>query len=354
MTLYDLNVPWSSTNSTDLQRAISFLSERKFVTTSLLPQLTYQTVKYSVLALNHSITGAIPSQIINPIPPTLPFKIPSTTTILRRCTLTISDPSLNHRLPALSQAYDILALRPTTEKAFLSACTTLDNHSIISLDLTLRYGFHFRPKQFMTAIRRGIRFEICYAQAVQDGSAEKRRNFISNTLAIVRATKGRGLIVSSEARSAMGVRAPADVGNLLSVWGVEREKANEAMTVAPRSVVVNEGINKRGYRGVIDVVDGGERPPLAGGENREDKKANEKCAANGSGKKEKRKHEGQEDAVGTPPMSKRQAKKMRLAAMNLQKTGSPSPSIQNTPPMSGPVAANDLDQPNTAKAALNG
>jgi ribonuclease P/MRP protein subunit RPP1 len=313
-----------------------------------------QTVKYSVLALNHLITGAIPPQITNPIPAALPFKLPPTITVLRRCTLTISDPSHNHRLPALAQAYDILALRPTTEKAFLAACTALDNHSIISLDLTLRYAFHFRPKQFMTAIRRGIKFEICYAQAVQDGSAEKRRNFISNTLAIVRATRGRGLIVSSEARSVMGVRAPADVGNLLSVWGVDRERAKEAITVTPRSVVVNEGIKRRGYRGVIDVVEGGERAPNVAGEERQGKKASEKGAVNGNGNKEKRKHDGQEDKTATPPMSKRQAKKMRLAAINTQKTGSPSPSVQDTPPQSISGAANDLERPDAMKAGSNG
>jgi len=206
----------------------------------------------------------------------------------------------------------------------------------------------------MTAIRRGIRFEICYAQAVQDRSAEKRRNFISNTLAIVRATRGRGLVVSSEARSVMGVRAPADVGNLLGVWGVERERAKEAMTVAPRSVVVNEGIKRRGYRGVIDVVDGGERIPSAAGEEVQGKKVGERGAMNGSGKKEKRKHEVQEDGVRTPPMSKRQAKKMRLAAMNVQKTASPSPSVQDTPSMSGSGAASDLDQPSTLNTASNG
>ncbi len=205
----------------------------------------------------------------------------------------------------------------------------------------------------MTAIRRGIRFEICYAQAVQDGNAEKRRNFISNTLAIVRATRGRGLVVSSEARSVMGVRAPADVGNLLSVWGVERERAKEAMTVAPRSVVVNERIRRSGYRGVIDVVEGGERPPVALSVEGQGVKAGGKGAVNGSGK-EKRKHDGQEDAVGTPPMSKRQAKKMRLAAMTLQKTGSPSPSVQGTPPKSGSGAASELDQPNTTKATSIG
>jgi ribonuclease P/MRP protein subunit RPP1 len=206
----------------------------------------------------------------------------------------------------------------------------------------------------MTAIRRGIRFEICYAQAVQGGSAEKRRNFISNTLAIVRATRGRGLVVSSEARTVMGVRAPADVGNLLSVWGVERERAKEAMTVAPRSVVVNEGIKRRGYRGVIDVVEGGERAPSVAGEEGQGKNVGEKGATNGTEKKEKRKLDGLEDGVGTPPMSKRQAKKMRLAAMNLERTGSPSPSVQVATPMSGSGEASDLDQPRTIKAASNG
>ena len=204
----------------------------------------------------------------------------------------------------------------------------------------------------MTAIRRGIRFEICYAQAVQGGSAEKRRNFISNTLAIVRATRGRGLIVSSEARSVMGVRAPADVGNLLNVWGVERERAKEAMTVAPRSVVVNEGIKRRGYRGVIDVVEGGERTPSATGDEGQAKKIG--GASEWEWEEGEEESRGREDGVGMPPMSKRQAKKMRLAALNLQSTGSPSPSVQDTPPMSGSGAASDLDQSNTIKAASNG
>ena len=39
---------------------------------------------------------------------------------------------------------------------------------------------------------------------------------------------GRGLLVSSEARDAMGLRAPADVMNLLAVWGLPRERGAEA------------------------------------------------------------------------------------------------------------------------------
>ncbi len=75
----------------------------------------------------------------------------------------------------------------------------------------------------MTAINRGIRIEICYGQATGEDSSA-RRNFISNTMAIVRATKGRGIVISSEARNVLGLRAPADVLNLLGVWGLARER----------------------------------------------------------------------------------------------------------------------------------
>jgi len=242
--LYDLNVPWSPTQSAaDLERTVSFLSN----------------LGYIVLALNHTLNStSLPSQITNPIPTTPSFALPKNTTLLRRCTLTIHDPSLNHRLPVLASAYDILALRPTTEKAFQAACLTLNEHSIISLDLTQRFPFHFLPKKCMAAVNRGIRFEICYGQATLDDSGA-RRNFISNVMALVRCTKGRGFVVSSEARDVLGCRAPADVLNLLNVWGLSRDRGVEAMGVNPRGVVVNEGLKRSAFRGVIDVIDGGER-----------------------------------------------------------------------------------------------
>src|SRR3978361_1878419 len=80
--LYDLNVPWSPNQTpAELERTITFLS----------------SLGYNALALNHSIS-TLPSQLNNPIPLTQPFTLPSQTTLLRRCTLSISDPSLNHRL----------------------------------------------------------------------------------------------------------------------------------------------------------------------------------------------------------------------------------------------------------------
>ncbi|KAL2063370.1 hypothetical protein VTL71DRAFT_5175 [Oculimacula yallundae] len=291
--VYDLNIPWLPTqNPQELQRTISFLS----------------SLGYDTLALNYTHSGPLPSQISSQIPTTQPFTLPPKTTLLRRCTLTLIDPAQNYRLPVLASTYDILALRPTNEKAYLAACISLSEHSLISLDLTIRYPFHWKPKPLMTAINRGIRIEICYGQAVGEES-NARRNFISNVLAIVRATKGRGLVISSEAKSVLGVRAPADVLNLLGVWGLARERGLEGMGVNPRGVVVNEGLKRSSFRGVIDVVDGGES---------EDVKAKGKEV--GEGKKGKRKQE--ETSSGTPTISKRAAKRARLLLQSNASSGS--------------------------------
>ncbi|KAG4432090.1 hypothetical protein IFR05_012419 [Cadophora sp. M221] len=293
--LYDLNVPWSpNQNPQELQRTISFLSE----------------LGYGTLALNYVHSGPLPSQISNQIPSPQPFTLPAKTTLLRRCTLTLIDPAQNYRLPVLASTYDIIALRPTNEKAYLAACISLSEHSLVSLDLTQRFPFHWKPKPLMTAINRGIRIEICYGQATGEES-NARRNFISNTLAIIRATKGRGLVISSEAKSVLGVRAPADVLNLLRVWGLAKERGLESMGVNPRGVVINEGLKRSSFRGVIDIIDGGENEVVM-----------PKAKEVGSGKKGKRK---KETASGPPTISKRAAKRAKLLLQSNGSSGSEVP-----------------------------
>jgi ribonuclease P/MRP protein subunit RPP1 len=166
----------------------------------------------------------------------------------------------------------------------------------------------------MTAIKRGLRFELCYAQLTSGGASE-RRNCIMNIQSIVRATGGRGLIVSSEAKRVLGVRAPADVSNLMVVWGLNAERAVEAATVNPRSVLVNEGIKRTSFRGVVNVLEGGERTaPAKQAENMEQGQK----GAKQQGQQGKRKPVEADD--DTPaPLSKRQQKKLRLEALKAGK-----------------------------------
>ena len=257
---YDLNVPYTS-NTVELQRTLAFLAERESTKLRSKALAKEVTVGYDTLALNHTITGIVPTDVKSQIPKKLPFGIPNKLNILRRCTLQHSDPSQNYRLSSLSSVYDVLALRPTTEKALQQACHSLEC-DLISLDFSIRYPFYFQMKTVKSAIDRGIKFEICYGPGIMnaDGGAS-RRNLISNATQLIRATRGRGIIISSEAKTALACRSPADVMNLAAMWGLQQERGAEAVGREARSVVVQAEMKRHSFRGVIDVVCGGDDNP---------------------------------------------------------------------------------------------
>ncbi|RYP08697.1 hypothetical protein DL764_001717 [Monosporascus ibericus] len=349
--LYDLNIAWSpSTSAADLDRTLRFSA----------------ALGYNVVALNHTVAPPVPPQIANPLPKFPPSsagpassssstapdqtsnKQPKLPTVLHRATLVLNDPSAYHRLPQLVSAYDMVAVRPTTEREFQGACLNLNltDASLISLDLAQRFPFHFRPKPCMAAVNRGLRFEVCYAQGLSSGSgdavndARARAAFIGNVVELVRATRGRGIVISSGARGVLGLRAPADVVNLLALWGLGSEKGMEGLGVLPRGVVVNEGIKRSGFRGVVNIVgtagrERGEREDEAVGKGKaaagEAAKERQKKGVKSNNKNEngdnKRKIGEEEDGGGggpegdgNKPMSKRQAKKMKAAIRKAQNT----------------------------------
>lgn len=343
--LYDLNIHWTpQTTASELERTLKFSA----------------SLGYNVVAINHTFSAPIPSQINNPIPqlgpvhssfpqhnhntqssssstpaPTGDNALPNNNklpTTLRRATVVVTDPATNYRLPSVAAAYDIVACRPTTDKAFAAACTTMSEISMISLDLTQFFPFHFKPKPCMAAVNRGVYFEVCYGQLVAGGGDQRARAvWIANAIELLRATRGRGIVLSSEGKAPGGLRAPADVVNLLAVWGLGPEKGLEGLGVRPRAVVVNEGLKRRAFKGVVDIVDVEGRIPGrendakdAGGDQKKQKGAKKQQGQNqqqpkGKNENGKRKHEGGvEDGGGgdhtsLPVMSKRQAKKMKTA-----------------------------------------
>ncbi|TQV96869.1 ribonuclease P complex subunit Pop2 [Cordyceps javanica] len=313
--LYDLNIAWSP--STPPEKLLQTLAAA-------------YSLGYSTVALNHLL-----EQPVHAAPAAAPFpQLPSSSStgtqtsslpsaVLHRATFPLADPSApNYRLGALAAVYDVLAVRPTTGEAFQNACLTLDV-PIISLDLTQHHRFHFRPKPCMAAVARGVRFEVCYAQLL-NADARGRAAFIGNVTGLFRATRGRGIVVSSEARSALGLRAPADVVNLLGVWGLPNDKGLEGLRSLPRSVVVNEGMKRNGFRGIVEVVQTVEAPGKTPEETDGPDAGTTGAGASTSGgnKNQKRKPGQQEDGQ---QISKRQAKRMRLAnraaAASVDKSG---------------------------------
>jgi len=177
----------------------------------------------------------------------------------------------------------------------------------VSLDLSIRYPFHFKYTMFSTALDRGVRIEMCYGPGVAALDSNSRRNVIENATALIRVTRGRGLIISSEAASALACRAPDDIINLAAVWGLGQERGVEAVTKEARSVVVTAQIKRTSYRGVVDVIYGGERPVKETVDTQSKiKDRSKRKAAEMSVEAEKEK--------GDAPLSKRQMKKMSAAA----------------------------------------
>ncbi|KAI9767845.1 MAG: hypothetical protein M1839_004325 [Geoglossum umbratile] len=287
---YDLHVPWTAANG-ELRRTVAFLEE----------------LGYDVVALTHTYSGKLPADITCPIPRE-PFPTIKSIRFLRRANLILDDPSQNHRLASLSAAYDLLSVRPTTEKALLQACTTLDI-DIISLDLSVRHPYHFKFKPLATAVARGVRFEICYAPSVVHSDAMMRRNLISNATQLIRATRGRGIIISSEAKNALGLRAPFDVINLATVWGLPQDKGREAVDREARAVALMAEMKRTSFRGVIAIIDGGETQAKKPNEAKTPQKR--KAAVIST--------EPNNGTTETPPLSKRQQKKANRAKQEAAK-----------------------------------
>lgn len=241
---YDLNLPYpTTTTSSEVSRTLSFSAE----------------LGYNCVALSRTLSGKVP---LNPTSDAIPLPppnvtIPKSITLLTRITFIITDPSQNHRLSSLQPACNIIALRPTNEKALALCCQSLEC-DLISLDLSVRLPCILKFKTMAAALQRGVRFEICYSGGLLGGGTEARRNLISGATALIRATRGRGIIISSEAKNALGLRAPWDLVNLAAVWGLSQERGKEAVCEEARKVVQLARLKRESFRGVVDVIYGGD------------------------------------------------------------------------------------------------
>lgn len=266
------------------------------------------------LGTGQSLT--IPSQT-SPVTDALPFSKPPRMRILKRCNIFLTDAASNFRIPQLQQLYDIVAARPSDERTLQQACQSLDV-DIISLDLSRKFESYFKFPMLGTAIARGIKIELCYSHGILSSDPNAKRFLITNATQLIRVTRGRGLIFSSEARSVLGIRAPSDIINLASVWGLGTEKGKDGLTKEPRSVVEFARLKRQSFKGVVDIVYGGEKP-IAAPVSTESKEKAPKGKAN---KNQNGKRPG-ETLDGAPahettkelPLSKTQQKKIKKAKM---------------------------------------
>ena len=125
--------------------------------------------------------------------------------------------------------FDVLALEPTSAKAFASACAN-KHADLVTIRANARLPYKFTSANVKLAVTNKISFEVSYVEALKDSAA--RVYFFSNAAALVRATRGgRELfIISSGATRAMDMRSMHDVVNLATFFGMTEHAARAAMT----------------------------------------------------------------------------------------------------------------------------
>ncbi|KAK9373885.1 RNase P subunit p30-domain-containing protein [Lipomyces chichibuensis] len=248
---YDLCVPWPK--AVTASSAVEYTRSSGPIPDLFRTVATLQALGYTTIAYDYELSGKIGSNITSPIQEDVFSASLPKVTFLSRITILLDDAAQSQALPSLTTKFDILAVRPTTEKLLLAACTSLDI-DLISLDLSQRLPFYLRHRTLGAAVARGIKIEICYSPTTRQADNNARRNLISNAAALFRATRGKGIIISSGATSALECRGPYDVANLATLWGFTQEKGKAAVAGDARAVVVHARMRRRSYKQVVEIV----------------------------------------------------------------------------------------------------
>lgn len=129
-------------------------------------------------------------------------------------------------------------VRANAEMVFEQICKGEKAESdIIALDLHCRLPFYITKSHIKQALVRGAVFEINYGSGMfefqENGDKNlklKRQNFLSNAMTIVRLSKGRGVILTSDVNRKVFMRSPIDCVNMTKMLGMSQDQAMNVTT----------------------------------------------------------------------------------------------------------------------------
>ena len=210
---------------------------------------------YQVVVLNYSLK-TVPTKAMRMVDVETPLAgemrhliVDKPVKVLKRCTIKSGFSQLNNT-DKLSE-FDLIAAQPTDTDDLHKCCTEADI-DIISLKLEQKSIMRLKLNVIQEAIRRGIYFEIRLAPALRDVAA--RRYLIGNATTLIRATKGKHIILSSGARDAFETRSPFDFINLACVFGLTQQQAYDALVRNPAEAL-RKGASRKTFKGIVLVED---------------------------------------------------------------------------------------------------
>ncbi|GAA5836789.1 hypothetical protein JCM9279_007662 [Rhodotorula babjevae] len=161
----------------------------------------------------------------------------------------------------------LLAVTPTSLTSFTHVALSLSPPSafsptLVTLDPSTspRLPFPLKRGLISSLSRAGVCFELVLrgvtrlddpATDAPGDAGKRRRNWIAGAREVVRATEGRGVVVSSGAHRAGEMRAPEDLVNLCSLIGMPPSQAKDALTVNPQRAILRGLSLRQTYRGVL-------------------------------------------------------------------------------------------------------
>lgn len=192
--------------------------------------------------------------------------------VYRRATLILESGGHNLGLSSNydSSPFDILAIQPTSEKAFQLACSTLDI-DIISLKMTEKLPFYLRKPLVNLAIKRGIYFELLYGDLVLAKDSSTRRDLLANWQALISVTKGKNVIVSSGGfptavtpRSTKGsmtvmpsyeiwLRQPEELMNIITILGCPANLAPSTLSKHCVSLLYHAATRRLTFKSILSI-----------------------------------------------------------------------------------------------------
>lgn len=173
--------------------------------------------------------------------------------IYSRLTLIIDDPSKGQSLNKISQAYDIMAALPVSEKGLTLATTSLDI-DLLTFDYGNRFPTFLKHKNICGCVKRGVKVEMVYGYTLRDLS--QRRQFVQNVRSVIRNSRSRGLVISSGARNSLEVRNILGVTALFRTLGFPSDKCSKAMNDTAALVLLNGRLRNKSYKQTVAVGSG--------------------------------------------------------------------------------------------------
>ncbi|KAG7860991.1 hypothetical protein KL939_001558 [Ogataea angusta] len=227
------------------------------VTASQLSELknrlaVLEELGYTHVALNFRIRQGqrLPAQV-NPIDLSSFSEFKDRLKLFTRVTLIVEDASQMQTVAKLQNAFDLVAVEPRTEKA-LTSCIVNMEVDLISLDMANRLPCYLKHKTICSATEKGVYFEIKYSDLV-DTSSSTRATAISNIKQLFRASRLRGLVCSSGAKSAKSLRNYSDVANMLVLFGLDHNRSQQIFKDWPLKALLAGRLRIKSYKQVVAI-----------------------------------------------------------------------------------------------------